>query len=107
MSTWEDRMAFRAGLRAEAAEGARQRREGEERARLIAEHPVLAGESDSVIEDGPHQGHRTHIHPWHGCGVVTCSCGEFAGLFSYVLPDGPLPEPERCPVCIARGVIAA
>ena len=98
-------MAFRARLRAEAAETARRQREAEEQARLIAENPGLAGESEHVIEGGPHRGHRTHIHPWHGYGVVTCSCGEYAGLFSYVLPDGPLPESERCPVCIARGLL--
>jgi hypothetical protein len=75
-----------------------------EYARLLAEAgPPVPGEDEYVAEDGTHAGHRTHVHPWHGAGVVTCSCGDFAGSFSFVL-IGDAPDPEPCPVCTARGV---
>jgi hypothetical protein len=101
VATWEDRMAFRASVRKQAAEVARRRDEAADRAVLIAASPALAGENDWVIEDAPHRGHYTHTHPWHGNGII-CSCGERAGCFSFI--PGPAPEPEPCPVCIARGI---
>jgi len=95
-------MAWRASLRAEAAEAQRQRQEAAEQTRLAAEFPALPGENAWADIDGPHRGHRTHSGKWH-VGLVICSCGAFVGCYSYVLPDEPL-EPEPCPVCVARGI---
>jgi len=101
VSTWEQRMAWRASLRAQAADVARQQREAADRAALIAADPPLAGENDWVIEDGPHRGHYVHSHPSH-LGVVICSCGVLAGTYGYASSGEP--EPEPCPVCVARGI---
>jgi hypothetical protein len=103
MATWEERAAFRASLRREAAEAVRRRREDEDRAALIAADPPLAGEDGEPETDGPHRGHYTHSLPWH-LGLVMCSCGEFVGCYSFISSGEP--EPEPCPVCVARGIAA-
>ena len=95
-------MAWRASLRAQAAEVARQREEAGDQAALIAANPLLEFENDWVTDWGEHRGHRTHSHPWH-CNVIICSCGEPVGCFSIIADPGD-PEPEPCPVCIARGI---
>jgi hypothetical protein len=105
MSTWEDRMAANAALRAAKAEAEQRQREDEERARLIAENPLFAWEDPDPVPDGRHAGHRTHSHPWHGMHVVMCQCGATLGVGCVAIDPGSPPlEPDPCPVCIARGV---
>ncbi len=100
-------MAAAAAVRREAREAAGRERLEAERARLDAGFPALPGEGD-VMGDPPyflgreHRGHRSHRHPWHGNGII-CSCGAVLGCFSIAL-TGDEPEPEPCPVCIARGI---
>jgi hypothetical protein len=101
MATWEDRMARRASLRAQAAGAARQRAEARDRAALIAANPPLPGEHGEPELEGPHRGHYTHSLPWH-LGLVICSCGEPTGSYGFIPSDDP--EPEPCPVCTARGI---
>ena len=77
--------------------------EAEGAARLEAEAGApLPGENEWVIDHGEHAGHRSHAHPWHGNGII-CSCGAVLGCFSIAV-TGDEPEPEPCPVCIARGI---
>jgi hypothetical protein len=81
----------------DAAEAARQ-------AEWEAAHPPVPGEDGYLITGGGHAGHRTHTHPFHGNAVV-CQCGEIMGCFSIVIPEDPLPLPDSCPVCTARGTV--
>jgi len=105
VSTWEERMAASAAHRAAKASAERRQREGEERARLIAENPLFQWEDPDPIPDGPHAGHHAHSHPWHGMHVVMCQCGATLGVGCVVIDsDHPWPEAEPCPVCIARGI---
>lgn len=70
-----------------------------------AENPLLAWEDPGPVQDGPHAGHRTHSHPWHGMHVVMCQCGATLGTGCVAIdPDSPPAEPGPCPVCTARGM---
>jgi hypothetical protein len=83
----------------QAGEGAR---EAEAYARLVAEGVMVPGE-DRLAGEGPHKGHALHSHPWHGDDEM-CSCGTLKPSFVLFLPPEPLPEPDPCPVCTARGI---
>lgn len=96
-------MSQRAKARQAAAQQATEEELAARLARIAEKLPALPGEQRNKhqVDYGGREDHLGHLTHWCGGGTFRCSCGEIAGVTTFV----PTPEDAMpCEICKTRKI---